>query len=55
MSPGLARDVTANLPVPDLDMIDDFYGEFLGLTTRASTSAGWPTGAHRRAARVSSW
>lgn len=45
-SPALARDITANLPVPDLDGVDDFYGGYLGLTDEGF-NLGWV--AHRSA------
>lgn len=45
-APALARDITANLPVPDLDGVDDFYGEYLGLTDEGF-NLGWV--AHRSA------
>jgi uncharacterized glyoxalase superfamily protein PhnB len=38
--PGLARDVTANLPVADLDGVDDFWGGYLGLTDEGF-NLGW--------------
>lgn len=44
--PALARALTANLPVPDLDRIDGFWGEFLGLTDEGF-NLGWV--AHRSA------
>lgn len=39
-SPALARDVTANLPVADMDSADEFYGEFLGMTDEGF-NLGW--------------
>ncbi|HWC21062.1 MAG TPA: VOC family protein [Flexivirga sp.] len=45
-SPALARDLTANLRVPDLDGVDDFYGDYLGLTDEGF-NLGWVT--HRSA------
>lgn len=52
MAPGLARDLTANLPVADVDGIDNFWGGYLGLTDEGF-NLGWvvhrsapQTGAH---------
>lgn len=45
-SPALARDLTANLPVSDLDGVEDFWGGFLGLTDEGF-NLGWV--AHRSA------
>lgn len=39
-SPALARDITANLPVADLDAVEDFYGDYLGLTDEGF-NLGW--------------
>ena len=44
--PAQARDLVANLPVADLDGVDDFYGGFLGLTDEGF-DLGWV--AHRSA------
>lgn len=46
VSPALARDVTANLPVADMDGVEEFYGEFLGMTDEGF-NLGWV--AHRSA------
>lgn len=39
-APGQANSITANLPVPDLDGVDDFYGGYLGLTDEGF-NLGW--------------
>jgi len=46
--PAQANDIVANLPVPDLDGVDDFYGDYLGLTDEGF-NLGWV--AHRIAPR----
>lgn len=38
--PAQANSITANLPVPDLDGVDDFYGGYLGLTDEGF-NLGW--------------
>lgn len=47
-TPGLARTITANLPIADLDTVDDFYGGYLGLTDEGF-NLGWVV--HRSAPR----
>lgn len=44
--PAQVRDLTANLPVADLDGVDDFYGDYLGLTDEGF-NLGWAV--HRSA------
>ncbi|NNG40800.1 glyoxalase [Flexivirga sp. ID2601S] len=36
----MARDITVNLPVSSLDGVDEFYGDFLGLTDEGF-NLGW--------------
>lgn len=48
LAPAEAGSITANLPVPDLDGVDDFYGGYLGLTDEGF-NLGWVV--HRSAPR----